>query len=434
MTFNPDPNTVFYNFDLGVKYTIDFEYSDKSYTLSNSDLPTGFKITQSGNPWKIDGIVIDKSLQTSLLQFTLSKPNSESINASYIVTYNTVKKFACVSNVINDGVDMYIINFPCVEIINDTILGNSIGNAWSSQGNAADLPNNYTQFDLELTIDEPNQYTYTFLNPMAILFIKISLDPVKTTYKNVTPVNNNNLIFKLNNYNVTYDFSALLEKSLIVTITGSIPLNIFNNNNISTGLNDNISQNVQFQNLSINNSIINLSILPYPQIIINSIDTDGQNNIAYMFYIIDTVKYKSESYSFENFYRTDFVEYPQIQTVLRGSGYTLNDKIKFVIKNNKSNLSYSDFYKRISFYAATRYILSYVLYGKFSVKYLLGEYYQKFLRDLKNSRFHKFRILFGDPQYGFVDYHRYFLYSGVVKKCQGNIQNCKIIISSNVTK
>ena len=75
--------------------------------------------------------------------------------------------------------------------------------------------------------------------------------------------------------------------------------------------------------------------------------------------------------------------------------------------------TYSDFLLLISFYSALRYILSYVLTGEekiklfsnlplrgqgnFSVNYLLGKYYCKFLKALKNSRYRQFLQLFVEP-------------------------------------
>ena len=112
--------------------------------------------------------------------------------------------------------------------------------------------------------------------------------------------------------------------------------------------------------------------------------------------------------------------------------------------------TFEEFYKSLSFYAAARYILSGLLYDKFSVKFLLEKYYCKFLNDLKNSRFRKFLILFTgpiptQPKIDFSNYYKYFLYDinhYQQKDChhilsdmyEGNNRYCKTIIEDRKCK
>ena len=56
-----------------------------------------------------------------------------------------------------------------------------------------------------------------------------------------------------------------------------------------------------------------------------------------------------------------------------------------------------------------RYLLSRILYGNFNIKYVLGKYDNKFLTDLKNSRFEKFVDFFENPNSEVFGYNKYFL-------------------------
>lgn len=102
---------------------------------------------------------------------------------------------------------------------------------------------------------------------------------------------------------------------------------------------------------------------------------------------------------------------PFMVSVLKGEGDTLREKALFLWEINKIELgiSFDDFYGNIIFYGMTKYIFSRILYGKFNIKYLLGKYNSRFIKDLGRSRFCGAIILYEDceqPSYG---YNQYFL-------------------------
>lgn len=164
-------------------------------------------------------------------------------------------------------------------------------------------------------------------------------------------------------------------------------------------------------------------------------------------------------------FETEFVKYPQFQKVVRGdvcrnkyndecideTKGTLSQKVKFLIKKFDIDLPYLDFFSLLAFYASARYILSGLLYGKFSVKFLLGKFYEQFLIDLVNSRFRKFIIIFtnDEPVINFIGYEKYFIYDlddetkrdniwtnnncGNTQEYCGNTQKCSILIKPRET-
>ena len=428
MSFVPDPTQVTFNLDLGGTYTIGFQYTDPSYSLTNSILPAGFTVSNSQpGSWEITGTVTSQTILTNTFRFTISNLTN-SINVTYNVTYRTINRFSCdsVNTPISGG--RILVHFPCASTFNDTLLGNSIS------------------FDLILEKPNNNTYVFTPVDPSTdglFLTIVFGTGGTSFTYRNAFQVDF--FTFKLNDYDVYYNFSNIGDSD-IINIRGTTPLSQFQNDNIMNGPNNDPSI-----------PVIDCDLTNIPRIIITSINSNNYNNLDYNFSVFDTVKYDGTYCDSvlvcpnEKIYRTDFVKFPQIQTVLKGptcktnkcvdqcvDKTTLNDKIKYLIQNFDTGLSFADFYKMISFYAASRYILSGLLYGKFSVKFLLGKYYKQFLKDLRCSRFYKFLALFLDPQYGFIDYHQYFLYDlhccGKQNKiCHGNTNGCKIIIVPNLS-
>jgi hypothetical protein len=102
---------------------------------------------------------------------------------------------------------------------------------------------------------------------------------------------------------------------------------------------------------------------------------------------------------------------PFMVSVLQGEGDTLREKALYLWEINKVELgiSFDDFYGNIIFYGMTKYIFSRILYGKFNIKYLLGKYNSRFIKDLGRSRFCGAIVLYEDceqPSYG---YNQYFL-------------------------
>ncbi len=110
---------------------------------------------------------------------------------------------------------------------------------------------------------------------------------------------------------------------------------------------------------------------------------------------------------------------PWMVSVTKGKGSTLNEKLQNLISLNlqPNNIGLNEFLENIIKYGMTRYILSRILYGKFSIDYLLEKYYKKFIKDLGRSRFCRFIEFFedcSDLTNNFVGYEKYFLED---KKC-----------------
>ena len=103
---------------------------------------------------------------------------------------------------------------------------------------------------------------------------------------------------------------------------------------------------------------------------------------------------------------------PFMVSVLQGQGNTLREKALYLWEINKVELGigFEQFYGNIIFYGMSKYIFSRILYGKFNIKYLLGKYNSRFIKDLGRSRFCGATILYEDcsqPSYG---YDKYFLF------------------------
>jgi hypothetical protein len=81
---------------------------------------------------------------------------------------------------------------------------------------------------------------------------------------------------------------------------------------------------------------------------------------------------------------------PKIVSVVIGDEDTWYNKTESIftrLGQEKIGADFGNFRRRMLFYAMLKYILSRILYGKFNVNYLLRKYDEKFIKDLKNSRF-----------------------------------------------
>ena len=98
--------------------------------------------------------------------------------------------------------------------------------------------------------------------------------------------------------------------------------------------------------------------------------------------------------------------------VLRGKRETAFDKaMDLFLKESKEFQDtvgfYQFYYKNLILYAMSKYILSYILYGKFSTKFLLQRFNEQFFTDLGQSRFcGALRIFNDENQLGC--YNKYF--------------------------
>ena len=136
---------------------------------------------------------------------------------------------------------------------------------------------------------------------------------------------------------------------------------------------------------------------------------------AATFAIYDNYQYNNEqccqeSHSSikEKIYLSKFYKYPKINKVLLGDGCLLVDQFLFIINKFGLTIDIDTFTGQMALYSMLRYVLSYLLYGNFSVNYLRRRYAQQFLIDLEASRFSEFLVVFVDPQYGLTEFGKYF--------------------------
>ena len=144
-------------------------------------------------------------------------------------------------------------------------------------------------------------------------------------------------------------------------------------------------------------SIDDCDLQNIPRVTVDYILSDGKwGNAQYAFSVYDIIEYEgyfctskiiqsATKCCRETIYRTKFLKYPQIQTVLKGNVCctnptrgTLSQKINYLIEKFHIIYDYDNFLFLLSFYAAARYILSALLYDKFSVKFLLGIFIRNF--------------------------------------------------------
>ena len=98
---------------------------------------------------------------------------------------------------------------------------------------------------------------------------------------------------------------------------------------------------------------------------------------------------------------------PKIVSVLKGIGETAYDKISYLHDDNI--IDFYDFYINLVKYSMTKYLLSRIMYGQFNIKYVLNKYNNKFLKDLRNTRFCNFVNEFTNPNSDIFGYEQYFL-------------------------
>lgn len=103
-----------------------------------------------------------------------------------------------------------------------------------------------------------------------------------------------------------------------------------------------------------------------------------------------------------------FCEFPQFNSVLKGTGVDLNTKFKSLISHYNLDLDIATFRDRIALYSYSKFVLSRFLYGDFNLDYMLRLKNKRFLKDLADSRFSKFLVIFVDSQYKVADYFRFF--------------------------
>lgn len=103
---------------------------------------------------------------------------------------------------------------------------------------------------------------------------------------------------------------------------------------------------------------------------------------------------------------------PFIVSVLKGKGHTAFEKATYIYNRMSSSIgpSFFTFYFNLVLYSMSVYILSRILYGNFDINYVLRKHYDKFIKDLGNSRFCTFLQEFLDCTSVVYGYQRFFKY------------------------
>ena len=150
-----------------------------------------------------------------------------------------------------------------------------------------------------------------------------------------------------------------------------------------------------------------------PTIRISSVSAGRCKNFGEMFTTVtNTRKYSKDVYDkpvliSPGVWETQFCQFPQFNSVLKGKGYTLEQKFLSIIEHYNLTTTLDAFTGQMALYAYTRFILSRFLFGDFDVCYLTQEYTREFFERLAESEFKEFVVVFG-PDYGLTGFDKYF--------------------------
>ena len=150
-----------------------------------------------------------------------------------------------------------------------------------------------------------------------------------------------------------------------------------------------------------------------PTIRISSVSAGRCKNFGEMFTTVtNTQKYTQDVYdkpvlTSPGVWETQFCQFPQFNSVLKGKGYTLEQKFLSIIEHYNLTTTLDAFTGQMALYAYTRFILSRFLFGDFDVCYLTQEYTREFFERLAESEFKEFVVVFG-PDYGLAGFDKYF--------------------------
>lgn len=105
---------------------------------------------------------------------------------------------------------------------------------------------------------------------------------------------------------------------------------------------------------------------------------------------------------------TNFFRKPCMNLVVRGKGCTLVEKVTYLYNkfNTDPEVLIAQFLLSIVTYGLLKYILSYLLYGKFKTSSMLSSNDERFFSDLSNSRYCHFIEAFESPE--LKGYGRFF--------------------------
>lgn len=389
------------------------------------------------------------------------------------------------SNNISISPGIFLLDYICTKsILKSTVLGLNVQNL-NLNMSIISSPGGY---NLQITpVSQARPFTVTIYYPLfSIIDISglenvIQILPAQPGYTYTIKLTVAEIYYDLYVPNDVNQFRSQIRiPNTAFQIIGGKSIGLVTNTTSSTALVTNTISSTALVTNTILASICSLDDVP--SIWIENIDADV--NIGELKFTITDTEIYDETYCRSdaqiicpqnNIYRSTIIKYPQVQSVVKGnvcggSGPnsiqstqcqtgtkskqtgTLVQKAIYLSENFDTGLSTGDFYNALAFYSCVRYILSGVLFGEYSEKFLEQQYYQYFLSALSKSRFSKFTIIFTTPQtldfpngpvvVDFSNYYRYYIYgsgSGVVDcdavstnvpkyPTSGNIDGCKIAI------
>jgi hypothetical protein len=198
--------------------------------------------------------------------------------------------------------------------------------------------------------------------------------------------------------NTTYTFSFVLIKNPLDLSEVSVFIQVDQPYQLEININ---------QILSLSQFYSNNSEMEMPEIkIITSTESYFGANLSQSFFEVAKVKmichhgnYKKKSYTSSD------TKYPNLTAVVRGKGCTLIEKVYFISKKTKLDISEFDFYKRLISYSMLRYYLWYLIRGVFDVSILHRDNTRLFFSSLAQSEYALFINIFDDPIIKGYDYY-----------------------------
>ena len=146
-------------------------------------------------------------------------------------------------------------------------------------------------------------------------------------------------------------------------------------------------------------------------IVVTSFSARDYSNVEY--HIIDDEAYGSSECNYhiisENplLYQSNFYKSPRLNKVIKGKACFVVDKLQEIINHYELNINIVLFSERIALYGFLKYILAFLMYKKFSLIFLTGDFNKRFMEDLE-EKFPQYLKYFEDPIYGIVGYNKYF--------------------------
>lgn len=254
---------------------------------------------------------------------------------------------------------------------------------------------------LSLWGPSPDEIENQFGNISISIIAQIRLDGIIDIFKN-----NDVLYVQGDIYNVGLNGNTFVISKFIRNLNGKI----INN----TILNRNIDNSILNSNMIIEIPILNI----FGQTLIDGSDVGNiifTINDEFTYYykkILKNTKCDTYFIDLDHLKKTVFQKScPLMVTVFKGKKYDLIRKVASVYDPFKNDPIFLNFYKDVLFYGMLKYILSRILYGNFNINYLLRKYNEKFLNDLRDSRFCNFIPYFTDPISPIFEFNKYFKYN-----------------------